>query len=887
MPLRAIRKRCTADNALTIAIAATTASHELAGLLAFPPVRAASAILLAIFKTIQDMQNNKRECFRLAKRCVTLLADVKAAMDGHWGDAPAALLANLAKFERTLESLHADLQRDIEGKWHDRLLRKGAIETALGEYHAAVDDAARSLQIVTLIHIHRAVGDPRVSVAGHKGSGKRASDAVSTAETLPPYSPARGAAGEGSRSSKEDTSVTSRSSTASWTPSLASRSSSDSDYVLIPEHTPSLASSSAVSLPPPQRPLPPTPTTLVDSPTYSEPLDEVGDEAEDDLDPEEQAFLAELALFDDKGFQRYDSAALRPSRRKKARLANGWWAGAREVEIEGRTVLMVPYAAGDESHGRTRAARRWLRDVKTLQNVYHPNLPEMIGYSGTDAPTPFILLANVQTRLPQALLLSVLANASLLECATLLIGFYKETLDAALYLQRQLALSESQAQDHIERAALRIAPHSATKVVVGLPDPAAVRGTTYRNFGLAWSVRDVWLAVLPNRGRVGRLVDLYDALDPVRQEKANHLALLARTLLPGNDAPPAALARLDALARAIAPPPAPAPLLEDERDEMDDLLDLYGDEDDADAAEKTTVENRTEKLTLRRLRDVALRAGTHGVAWSNNFVPPYLFRVGDVGYIRPQTSKADTSAAAEKPEALWAYGGFDRFVRVCNVLDDAVHGEAALEVRPDHGGWTMSFDGGRFEKTELQAFEAGGGVLGWPILTSPGARLTVHALHCTYTADVNAAWALLLARAPALARMHGVRPEELMLVTRSGTELRLKVHDVRSSPPSFGAPRQAFPPQHAPGFPPRGGFAGQHGFPGHHHHMHGFAPPPPLPSYVFTSEAREFGVRVQDTPVCLPQQPAQAQAQGARCVWVSDGAYGFMNYVRLCAEDFD
>ena len=46
------------------------------------------------------MQNNKRECFRLAKRCVTLLADVKAAMDGHWDDAPEALLANLAKFER-------------------------------------------------------------------------------------------------------------------------------------------------------------------------------------------------------------------------------------------------------------------------------------------------------------------------------------------------------------------------------------------------------------------------------------------------------------------------------------------------------------------------------------------------------------------------------------------------------------------------------------------------------------------------------------------------------------------------------------------------------------------------------------------------------------------
>ena len=66
----------------------------------------------------------------------------------------------------------------------------------------------------------------------------------------------------------------------------------------------------------------------------------------------------------------------------------------------------------------------------------------MVGYSGTDAPTPFILLANgtvcltcgsrmstnnafipVQTRLPQAMVLDAIENGSLLSCARLLIRF--------------------------------------------------------------------------------------------------------------------------------------------------------------------------------------------------------------------------------------------------------------------------------------------------------------------------------------------------------------------------------------------------------------------------------------------------------------------------------
>ncbi|EKM52601.1 uncharacterized protein PHACADRAFT_31094 [Phanerochaete carnosa HHB-10118-sp] len=889
MPLRAIRKRCTADNALTVAIAATTASHELAGLLAFPP----------------DLQTNKRECFRLAKRCVTLLADVKDAMSGHWEDAPETLLKNIAKFERILENLHEDLRRDIEGKWHDRLLRKSAIEKALIECTVMIDDAARSFQIVALIHIHRAVGDPRAKDPGSKTKAlpTRSSDEFSTESSpAPPYNSAGGTTTVNdniSDLSVEDISLVSRSPMSSSFMEASFRSSFDSEYVLVSE-SPTMApdSVSATSLSSSFQISPPlsSSTSLAEAPARIGP----SEETDDNLSAEEQSFLAELASFDDKGFQRYDYSSIRSARGKKTKLSTGWWAGAQEFEADGRTVLMLPYAAPDSPKGRLRAARRWLRDVKTLQNVHHPNLPMLIGYSGTDAPTPFILLANglvFQTRLPQALLLSGLANASLLECTKLLIGLYKETLDAALYLQRQLSLSESKTQDYVEHASFRVSPYSDKKVVMGLPDPEAgvAEMQSWRNYGLAWSIRDVWLSVLPNRGRVNRLVDLYDALEPTKQIKANHFALLARTLLPGNDTPEAAQARLETLARTIEPPVESHE--EEEQDEVDEFIALYGTESNAPSPydQSTGV---VEKLTLKRLRQAALQAGTHGVTWSNNFVPPHLFRVGDVGYIRSEgTEDKDGSDGEKEPKALWSYGGFDRFVRMCNILDEAApHSgseipietgpRVSLESKPESTGWTTAFDHGRFEKTELQAFEAGGGMLGWPIVTSPGTRLTVHMLHSNYIVNVNDAWSLLLARAPELARKHGVRPEDLMLVTRSGTEYRVKVHDIRSVPPSFYTPPlQHFPAHHSP-FPPRPGFPGYpHGFPGHHPHG-GFAPPPPLPSYIFTSEAQGFEPSLQDTPVCLPHQ-APPRQQNARCLWVLDGAYGFMNYVRLCAEDFD
>lgn len=53
MPLRYVRKRLTAENALSVAVATTAVTREIADMLQFPPARAAAGVLLLIFKTIQ------------------------------------------------------------------------------------------------------------------------------------------------------------------------------------------------------------------------------------------------------------------------------------------------------------------------------------------------------------------------------------------------------------------------------------------------------------------------------------------------------------------------------------------------------------------------------------------------------------------------------------------------------------------------------------------------------------------------------------------------------------------------------------------------------------------------------------------------------------------
>ena len=115
-----LRRKRTVDpiNLLGVTTTAAAIVHDVATLLAFPPLSAASGILLSIFKTIevlcwfysyattahlrcQTLRNNRDECLRVAKRCAGFIQLIaKHTHDLHVDNAPEELLRNIADFER-------------------------------------------------------------------------------------------------------------------------------------------------------------------------------------------------------------------------------------------------------------------------------------------------------------------------------------------------------------------------------------------------------------------------------------------------------------------------------------------------------------------------------------------------------------------------------------------------------------------------------------------------------------------------------------------------------------------------------------------------------------------------------------------------------------------
>ncbi|PSR79848.1 hypothetical protein PHLCEN_2v6894 [Hermanssonia centrifuga] len=334
------------ENALSVALATTAVTRELADMCQFPPVRAAAGLLLLIFQTIQvsppsllftaltpaqDIQTNRTECYRLARRSLALLTDLRETMHGRCQDAPPSLLLAIHKFEHTLEEMHTALKASAEHKWHSRLIKKNSIEAAIADFNLQLDDAARSFQIATLINI-------QYELATSAPLCESPTAAASIALT-------------------------------------PNGTSSDDEFVLV---------STSDALPAAQS-------------LQQQPRDTTTQQL-----TEEEAIAQMTKDLKDHGFRRFHTSDLSfTSSSAISTSTTDWWSTARDgVSLRTTTddanssysesVLYMPYHAGT----RTAAAQKWLQDVKILQNVHHPNLPQMIGYSGDSAPTPFILLAN-------------------------------------------------------------------------------------------------------------------------------------------------------------------------------------------------------------------------------------------------------------------------------------------------------------------------------------------------------------------------------------------------------------------------------------------------------------------------------------------------------------
>lgn len=62
--------------------------------------------------------------------------------------------------------------------------------------------------------------------------------------------------------------------------------------------------------------------------------------------------------------------------RKANREAVGWFAGTSEAQAGGQKATIKRYEGQKDV-----ALKQWVRDIKTLRNLHHENLPQLIGYS--------------------------------------------------------------------------------------------------------------------------------------------------------------------------------------------------------------------------------------------------------------------------------------------------------------------------------------------------------------------------------------------------------------------------------------------------------------------------------------------------------------------------
>ncbi|KAH8084920.1 hypothetical protein BXZ70DRAFT_567025 [Cristinia sonorae] len=802
MPLRYVRRKLTASTVLTVAVATTAITRELADMAQFPPAKAAASLLLMIFQTIQSVELNRNECYRLARRCLSLLVDMRDQMEGRWEDAPESLLRNFGKFEETLHEIHAFMTKEANKKWKTRLMRTSTIEEALIDFNSKLDDAARAFQIATLINIQLALSGReqgrealRIDVGGSSNSVFATPDGDLIDLTSSPTmisSP-----GSLSMSFEDIRTLVD----GNETDSMSQRTLSD-EFVLVSESVQSeIASSISKAVP----------------------------------------AAPELELLDHRGFRRYSQADVHLKGRVRSKT--GWWSNSSRGKVGGQSVIVKMY---DGSAGTV--MKKWIHDVKILQNVYHPNLPQMVGYSNDEAPTPFILLANVEMKLPQALILDMVENASLASCAVRLLKLYRDTLDATLYVQRQLNLSDDKTQDYVENTSYVIDDEG--KVIMGLPSPEIANWVSWRNYGLTYSIRDIYMRILPNGGRADRPYEKDDEQSVELQQKISHLGLLARALLPdeGNAAEVSA--------------------------QLSEMID--GDEDDEDN------DFTSHTISLRQIRLSALSMKNHETMWRNGSIPAFKFSVGDLGYI---------------PEGK----DFDSFCKLQNVMTD---GLASFELAHSVLGWQGCWEGPYRKRQDLQAFPAPFDVWGWAVVVPSGSEQDVQVIHDTRLDHPTDGWKFLLEHGRSIGARHGVRPEELILITRTGTDQQFKIRDFRTIP--FMHHRHSPHSMHNPSFPGhhpfggmhnnRGGFAhgfGQSQFGGHHHMSHTHLNPvmaqqmQPIVTYLFTSHNEDHIPYWSDSPVHIPLPKGVERPElKAKCSASVGWNHGFVNYVQLHKEDF-
>ncbi|KAF8341808.1 hypothetical protein F5887DRAFT_976082 [Amanita rubescens] len=560
MPLRMVRipqVSCKTD-ALRITLTMSMLANELSNISVFPPVVAATSILLIILQTVQ---NNREACANLAERCAQMLLDLNDIMRDKWETAPPALLRNLTKYTETLGQ-----------SGEKRLFRKASIEAALADFDKKLGDSAQMFQMAMLIDIsHHVLSRKTITDV----SPKQDVDL----EPPPAYQSKQNTLDEQSTASPQYDKENVQDDTSNVT--LRIEDSEDADEVLISD-----------------------------------------------------------TVLEDHGFRRYHQ-----SQSKAGGLAD------------------VAVGEVDGQNSKNDAIKTWLHDVKNLQNLFHPNLPHMTGYSDEHSPTPFILLSDVRTNAADKIMSQTLRNEGVAACINLLARYYNDITDATAYIQRQLNMPDNHLQDFVEKTSYRVG--ASNTIVMGLPPAREGTWVSYRNYDLSHSLARA--ICFRDGGTVQRRLEHYQATDedPL---KVAHLVSLAKCLLSNTH---------------CSTSPLITKLLQDKDDEFEDF-------------------SEGPKISMKELRQHSLKAGVHDFFWTEmSAIPAHKFAVGDFGYVPSNTAFGD-------------------FVKLGNIYSDNL---ANLPITARTYGSQFCWEDRPVQHVEIQKYPLPLDVYGWPIAVPRGSQI--------------------------------------------------------------------------------------------------------------------------------------------------------------------
>jgi hypothetical protein len=384
------------------------------------------------------------------------------------------------------------------------------------------------------------------------------------------------------------------------------------------------------------------------------------------------------------------------------------------------------------------------------------------------------------------------------------------------HAQQQLSLTENEAQDFIDRATYSV--DSDNNVVVGLPAPRD-GWITARSYCLEESLADRALQYLKDLMSAEE-----DALEagasktPASLKKYKQLKALLHSLLPRRRE-----------GATLSP-------------ELEDLLDDADDDN---------------PISLRALRQLCIQKSRHDQTWQAR-APVGSLKTGDYGYIPGGSTD------------------FAKFVRLGNVLDEFEDGKAMEVVGETTGTIHMRTDG--FSSQTMHPQPASPFILPdelecWPMALPPRGNAVLFVHNETRLVSVNAAWRLLIAHGATIASMHGIMPQDVILVTRS---LRVNDYQIDDWSPSM------------PSIPGIGGFGapgfggGAMGFP----HHGGFAAPIPTIVYLITSARPDFAAYLTDNPMGRPR-PRATRSTSWCYNWRNGCPVEHVNFIQLDAEDVE